>query len=43
MARSKEGMVKTVTEEDESGCCMRLKVGSSGLALRLAKAGRTRI
>lgn len=43
MAKSKEGMVKTMTEEDESGSCMRLKVGSSDLALRLAKAGSTRM
>ena len=43
MPKSKEGMVKMMTEEDESSCCMRLTVGSSDLAQRLTKAGGTRI
>lgn len=43
MAKSKEGMVKTMTEEAESSCCMRLTIGSSDLAQRLTKAGGTRI
>lgn len=43
MAKSKEGMVKMMTEEDESSCCMRLTVGSSDLAQRLTKAGGARI
>lgn len=41
MANSKDSMVKMMTEEDESGCCLRLKVGSSDPAQRLAKAGWT--
>lgn len=43
MAKSKEGMVKTMTEEAESSCCMRLTIGNSDLAQRLTKAGGTRI
>lgn len=39
MAKSKEGMVKMMTEEDESDSCIRLKVRGSELAQRLAKAG----
>lgn len=43
MAKSKEGMVKTMTGEGESGSCLKLEVGSHDLALRLAKAGSTRM
>lgn len=33
----KKHVVKTMTEEDESGSCVSLKVGGSNLAQRVAK------